>query len=40
MITDKQIWEILCNIERQGGNRAYVAKSNRVFEKVTEERDM
>jgi hypothetical protein len=40
MITDKQIWRILCNIEKQGGNRKYVADSNKVFEEVTEEKDM
>jgi hypothetical protein len=40
MITSEQIWNILINIEMQGGNRKYAADSNRIFEEVTEERDM
>jgi len=40
MITAKQMWKILCNIEKQGGLRQYAADSNRVFEEITEERDM
>lgn len=40
MITNKQIWSILCEVEKQGGNRTCAARINKIFEKVCEERDM
>lgn len=34
------VWKIACNIEKQGGNKEYAADSNRILEKVTEEKMM
>jgi hypothetical protein len=34
------IWKLGVNIELQGGNREYAADSNRILEKVTEEKLM
>lgn len=40
MITNKQIWQILILVETQGGNKTNASKINRIFEEVTQERDM
>ena len=40
MITNKQIWAVLVLVETQGGNKTNASKINRIFEEVTEERDM
>ena len=40
LILDKQIWEILILVEKQGGNKAMAIKINKIFEEITRERDM
>ena len=40
MITNKQIWRILCLVETQGGNRRKASEINKIFEEITRERDM
>ncbi len=40
LILDKQIWEILVLVEKQGGNKAMASKINKIFEQITQERDM
>jgi hypothetical protein len=38
-ITSDQVWEILLNIEKQGGLKEYATRTNKILEKVTEEKE-
>jgi hypothetical protein len=39
MITDEEIWDIVVNAEKQGGNKTMALKINRILEEVVRRHD-
>ena len=39
MISSEQVIEILSNLEKQGGNKYWAHMTNKILEKVTEEKE-